>query len=580
MTGPGEQKAASSGPAVRVGLGHWLLICCLVLLLAGSVSEFYAIAAGTGTWYADFSLRWFGALVVFTTMCAGLLLLVGVRGWRIACTRFLITLRARIGDLRIVITILAILVPLLLFQYTPWGVVFRGPYLRLLVWGLCVGGLAWLLCPSGTSLFSTRSIAGALLLSGAALVVGAALTYVTDYPFSLGWSEGNRLWDYSLMFGKSLYVLGPDVHPAAYLDVGRQLLGGLPFLFPNVSIVVARCWLAAVATVPYALLGMLAFRPMRRRAVSEWLAGGLFSLLFLSQGPIHAPLVMCAIMVLLGRRLTLHWGMVVLVFAGFFAAASRFTWMFAPAMWIVMLEMGGAEPHDHDAFTEAWHRAIALGFAGLLGSAVALSGILNAASTSEASSVAGATSQALLWYRLLPNATYGDGIVLGMLKATGPLIAVVVLARITFGKWSRLQLIIMGGSLLAFLVVGLVVSTKIGGGGDLHNLDMFLVGLVFTVALLWDASGGRWFEGGSAALRGLRGALLLSLFIPASGALMSLQPISFSADADWISVLVGAERPRDLGSLPDKTTTNASIDQIRTAVAAARGPVLFMDQRQ
>jgi hypothetical protein len=33
--------------------------------------------------------------------------------------------------------------------------------------------------------------------------------------------------------------------------------------------------------------------------------------------------------------------------------------------------------------------------------------------------------------------------------------------------------------LLAFLVVGLIVSTKIGGGGDLHNLDMFLIGIFF-----------------------------------------------------------------------------------------------------
>jgi hypothetical protein len=42
------------------------------------------------------------------------------------------------------------------------------------------------------------------------------------------------------------------------------------------------------------------------------------------------------------------------------------------------------------------------------------------------------------------------------------------------------------------------------------------------------------------------------------------------------------ERPRDLGSLPDDATTQASLQQIREAVEEAerRSEVLFLDQRQ
>jgi hypothetical protein len=29
---------------------------------------------------------------------------------------------------------------------------------------------------------------------------GRLLKPVTSYPFSLGWSDGNRLWDYSILF--------------------------------------------------------------------------------------------------------------------------------------------------------------------------------------------------------------------------------------------------------------------------------------------------------------------------------------------------------------------------------------------
>ena len=53
---------------------------------------------------------------------------------------------------------------------------------------------------------------------------------------------------------------------------------------------------------------------------------------------------------------------------------------------------------------------------------------------------------------------------------------------------------------LAFLVVGLVASVKIGGGGDLHNMDMFLIGLLFTSALAWQNGGSDWIQNGKMIL--------------------------------------------------------------------------------
>ena len=157
---------------------------------------------------------------------------------------------------------------------------------------------------------------------------------------------------------------------------------------------------------------------------------------------------------------------------------------------------------------------------------------------------------------------------------------VIALTWIKYGRRIRLQAFAIGSCLLAFLIVGLVVSTKIGGGGDLHNLDMFLVGLLLTSAFLWHAAGESLFDGQDILPRWLAGFTVLGLLLPVSGALMSLHPISFASDADWISVLVGADRPRDLGSLPDQRTIETSLRQIRAAVAEAAVPVLFMDQRQ
>ena len=250
-------------------------------------------------------------------------------------------------------------------------------------------------------------------------------------------------------------------------------------------------------------------------------------------------------------------------------------------MYSVMLELGGAGSQGWRPPREAWRRAGILGGFGLLGSALAFSNLVPWEGTSVASSAAVSTSQALLWYRLLPNATYGDGILLGLLKATGPLLVFMVFVWLTYWRRGRLQVFVIAASLLASLIVGIVVSTKIGGGGDLHNLDMFLVGLLLTAALIWQDVGDEWMQDLSGANKWIHGIALLSLVIPAFSALLSLRPLSFSADAEWISVLAGADRARDLGSLPDASTIETSLNKIQKAVAAAAdGQVLFMDQRQ
>jgi len=82
----------------------------------------------------------------------------------------------------------------------------------------------------------------------------------------------------------------------------------------------------------------------------------------------------------------------------------------------------------------------------------------------------------LLWNRLLPNDMFPLGILLGIALVAAPLIvAVIQMAR---GKFSRLHPL-RWAALLAMLLVlflgGLIVSVKIGGGGDLHNMDAFLV---------------------------------------------------------------------------------------------------------
>jgi hypothetical protein len=551
-------------------------------LLYGAAMEFYNIAWGTGDWYGEFSFKWAVAHGAFVAGGSALLILWGVRLLRGTGTRAARRSEKIPPAWRWLFATVVLAAPIVVLQYSPWGVVIDGLYLRLLIWVMCIAALSTITWPSPEGRWSPEGLFLSILVSGSAFVVAAALTEVTAYPFSLGWSEGNRLWDYSLLFGKRLYSFQPGQEPFAYLDFGRQLLGGLPFLLPRVSILGARLWLAAMASVPYALLGLMAFRPERGARPGAWIAAGLLGFMFLAQGPIHAPLLICALLVALACRLPLWWAAPLVAVAGYFAEASRFTWMFAPAMWAVMLEIGAADSRPGPFEKRIWRRAIVLACAGLLGSAMSYAGLFPLGETSVGSSAAVSTSQVLLWYRLLPNATYGDGILLGLLKATGPLTAVLIYSAVRYWRPKTPQVLVIGLSLLAFLVVGMVISTKIGGGGDLHNLDMFLIGLLFTAGILWRSSQGRWTGDLPGFPAWVMTAIVLMLTVPAIGPLMSLRPMSFHADAEWLSVLADVERPRDLGSLPDDATVQSSLQQIRETVEEAerQGQVLFLDQRQ
>jgi hypothetical protein len=119
--------------------------------------------------------------------------------------------------------------------------------------------------------------------------------------------------------------------------------------------------------------------------------------------------------------------------------------------------------------------------------------------------------------------------------------------------------VVLGG-LIAFLIVGVIASVKVGGGADLHNLDMFLITLVLLAGVAWEAG---FYKQLSKFLRGnltVRWLLAGTILIPALVPMVTGKPL----------VLPSAER------------TQFVLQQIQDKAACARqhGEVLFMDQRQ
>ncbi len=478
-------------------------------------------------------------------------------------------LRSRLGWVRWALALLPPAAASWFFVFSQYSPRFDGFFTRLFIYLMAALFTLWLAARSpNTPLEWTSSLIGLILFGSIFVLIHASQT-VVDYPFLLYWSEGNRFYDYSVLFGRRLYDFPADQPFNAFIDIGRQSLWGLPFLFGDISIQAMRLWSQILFTVPYILLGW-AFLRRRETGTGIFVFFGLWAMLFLNQGPIYTPLVVAAILVALTRRSPLWLAAVVVAVAGYYARLARFTWLFAPGMWAVLIAF--LQTYSPPSMPRRrWLRAIVLGVSGILGGYFLpelynhINPSASASLTVEQINLSTVSNiverQPLLWDRLWPNETYALGIVPGLLLAAGPLIALLVISLIK-RKWKldKWQTLYLGAMSLAFMGVGLVISVKIGGGSNLHNLDMLLIGLVFTAGLLLEAGGKSWLTDSSALPRWGQVLLILTLLYPASFTMFKVTPRSFPDEELVQRALV---------------TTQTLVDEYKT-----EGEVLFLDQRQ
>ncbi len=170
------------------------------------------------------------------------------------------------------------------------------------------------------------------------------------------------------------------------------------------------------------------------------------------------------------------------------AGLSRWTWFAAVGVWGAILEQF-YRPNQGRHLVRRYLPALLIFVVGSLPGLVA-----NAPRWLTPKETTLSFSQPLLWYRLFPNSTYPAGVLLALAIAVIPLLVFLVWAAASRRwrmDWSQ-QVMVIGAS-TAFLVAGLVASTKIGGGSNLHNLDMFFITLVFLLltALRGQAADGR-----------------------------------------------------------------------------------------
>lgn len=496
-------------------------------------------------------------------------------------SQWLLVKRVRTGWLRWLLTGLAVVVPLWILQHIPISAAIGATARLILTIGLGLF-VALVMTRDEHQLVRKDSLLIAWLAIASLFTFGQAFANLSNYPFSLGWSEGNRIWDYSVLFGHRFYNYPADQPIFAYLDLGRQSLWGLPFLFARIPIWAFRLWNGLVSTVPYAILGWLAFQRVDKKSWL-WFLCGLWTFLFLNQGPIYTPLVISAWLVSIAWRKPLWAALPLVMIAAFYAQITRFTWMFAPAIWAAMLFFADLDNPKSRNWKWRWGASLAVFTAGIIGGYllpqwIDFSSALAVAEPSQATTTAGSgaagvdisslgglgaflSRQPLLWERLLPNPTFGPGILLALLIAAAPLILLLVYWRHSrqwqLDLWGQAAILLPA---LAFLVVGLVASVKIGGGGDLHNMDMFLLTLAFAAALAWRAGSHRTITQITQQPAWVQGLLVLMMIILAAQSLRDSIPVRIPPASKGQEAL--------------------SYIQEQVANATAEGEVLFMDQRQ
>ncbi|MBI5933325.1 MAG: hypothetical protein HY867_06420 [Chloroflexi bacterium] len=302
-------------------------------------------------------------------------------------------------------------------------------------------------------------------------------------PFSRGWSEGTRFYHASLLLSERYYGLSL---PPFYQDLSRYVVEAVPLLLPNPSLFVERLWEYSLTFILPALTSALALRRVApaKQNWTLWLVLFLCGTLYLLQGPVYFYLLLAAIPVLAfyhpNRPIP---SILALLVASFWAGISRVNWMPIPAMLAIALYLLET-PFKKNLLRYLAPPAL-YAILGLASAYAARQWYFSISNVSPEMFNA-AFWQLRLWYRLFPSALQPLGILPAGILMTAPLILLMG-THLRQNHWHWIRVAGLVSMMLVLLVGGFIVSAKIGGGSNLHNLDGYLtLSLVIGLTLLTD----------------------------------------------------------------------------------------------
>lgn len=325
------------------------------------------------------------------------------------------------------------------------------------------------------------ALIGVVLFQSVLQLLLVYMPRVTSYPFAMGWSETSRFYFPSLFLAEHVYgreYPWPILHPTLHLLLAPPYLFDAPLWFHRFWQVAIRYVLVAAMVPP------LLMRLQIRDTAARWLVA-LWMFLFLFMGPVYFHLAIPVIILLLGfsvqdERRT--W--VAVLLASIWCGWSRVNWYPMPGMIAAVLYLMET-PVAGKSLWRYLHRPALWFVIGTLTAFasqriyIALSGI-----PSSELFYTSLTSD-LLWDRLWPNSSYALGILPGALLASLPAwMAMYIVIRARNDDWHTVRLFLVFAALAVLFTGGIIVSLKIGGGANLHNMDAYFTMLLIVFSYL------------------------------------------------------------------------------------------------
>jgi hypothetical protein len=338
------------------------------------------------------------------------------------------------------------------------------------------------------------------------------------------------------------------------------MMQSAPFLLPEIPLWTHRLWQVLL----WIGFNLWAAALVARRFKTGW-GLAFLAFLFFFQGPVYYHLQVMVILVLWGADTRNFWKtLAIVLLASAWAGISRLNWFPVPGMLAAALYF--IEQPVNKRNWLAYLLPAALWTLAGTGTAFAAQTAYIYLSGNPVEQFGSSFSSDLLWYRLWPSATYPAGVVRSIVRITFPA-ALIILARWlpNARRFHPIRVIGLVGILAALLAGGIVVSVKIGGGSNLHNVDAYLVLLLVTGAAFYTRQVLPEESPGSP-----------NLTLRARGELWPLVFFLILFPLRDVTMLGGALPVRDV------QTASTDLETLRAAVeqaASLGGEVLFIDQR-
>jgi len=325
--------------------------------------------------------------------------------------------------------------------------------------------------------------ATALLIFSAVLIVSYEATLISPYPFTLGWSEGKWMLDGSLILAKKVYGFHA---PIPFQEPTQAVLRAFPFLISNTpSLLIQRAWgFLLTVGIPLLTVIVLISKFKIRGFLYKLLVGLLvFCLLFLGPVKFYLLSIFLIFLFLYASKSNLRITLAVVV-ASLLIPPNRLNWYLAPGAFTLLFHILET-PYNGNGFKYLWKPATLI-FVNIL--VVGVNATLFTLFSGNPLTVFSVISSSpFLWYRLFFFPSSPLGVLVPAALISLPSIWFIAkwyrLNRLSF-HWIRTTLTL--SILLVFFLGGLLVSAKIGGGNNLHNLDIFF--LLMAVVAVYAAS--------------------------------------------------------------------------------------------